>query len=173
MKRVEATVGYKIYDGNNNLIGFEPDTYGEGRFYKDDEAFRDNPDAPCYIPEFAFEDTGFVSIEDESIETRNTIREQIKYEFAEDYCLTDEQVDYFTFNLYEIAEWAYIETYISENFLIEDCIDEGTNTGNEKSIFDEFQVDAVRSEMTPKEYCQNRIKKCEKEIEKWKKLLER
>ncbi len=149
-KYYETTVGQKIYE-NTNLIGFQASASDEGFIFKDKKAFNDDPDAICYIPECAWDygdNRGMLSVElaKKHGETRNTIRQQVKDAWGEDYMLTDEQIDYLAEDVFYLADWACIATYLAENFEIEDIIE--FNSG----VFTQFQKDAVANEMTPKEY---------------------
>ena len=48
MKKVEVfPCGYKVYDDNDNLIGYEGNYNGGGFIYKDEDAFLGNPDEIC------------------------------------------------------------------------------------------------------------------------------
>lgn len=150
-KYYETTVGQKIYE-NTNLIGFQASASDEGFIFKDKKAFNDDPDEICYIPEHAWDDVedehGIMPVELAKTlgETRNTIRQQVKDAWGEDYMLTDEQIDYLAEDVFYLADWACIATYLAENFEIEDIIE--FNSG----VFTQFQKDAVANEMTPKEY---------------------
>lgn len=149
-KYYETTVGQKIYE-NTNLIGFQASANDEGFIFKDKKAFNDDPDAICYIPECAWDygdNRGMLSVElaKKHGETRNTIRQQVKDAWGEDYMLTDEQIDYLAEDVFYLADWACIATYLAENFEIDDIIE--FNSG----VFTQFQKDAVANEMTPKEY---------------------
>lgn len=165
MKKVEVfPCGFKVYDDNGNLIGYEGDYNGEGFVYKDEDAFLNHPDELCYIPEYAFPENDeeedfettpeytYVPVEKalEIGETHKTIVEQCMDMWGEDYMLTDEQAEYFAKDVFGLAEWACIQTYLTENFAIEDCIDFDDFKGT--GIFTKFQVEAVMNEMTPKEY---------------------
>jgi hypothetical protein len=154
-KYYETTVGQKIYE-NTNLIGFQAAASDEGFIFKDKKAFNDNPDEICYIPECAWDygdNRGMLSVElaKKHGETRNTIRQQVKDAWGEDYMLTDEQIDYLTEDVFHLADWACIDTYLAENFEIEDVIE--FNSG----VFTQFQKDAVANEMTPKEYADRQL----------------
>lgn len=154
-KYYETTVGQKIYE-NTNLIGFQAAASDEGFIFKDKKAFNDNPDEICYIPECAWDygdNRGMLSVElaKEHGETRNTIRQQVKDAWGEDYMLTDEQIDYLAEDVFQLADWACIDTYLAENFEIEDVIE--FNSG----VFTQFQKDAVTNEMTPKEYADRQL----------------
>jgi len=154
-KYYEATVGQKIYE-NTNLIGFQASASDEGFIFKDKKAFNDDPDAICYIPECAWDEVedehGIMPVElaKKHGETRNTIRQQVKDAWGEDYMLTDEQIDYLTEDVFYLADWACIDTYLAENFEIEDIIEFN-------DVFTQFQKDAVANEMTPKEYSERSL----------------
>lgn len=150
----------------------------EGEVYKDYEAF-ESGNGICYVSEYGlqeieenlaeleaiYENTepgqeGYLTDEEyekqrEEIilsiaETRQTIIDQVKEAFGDDYLMTDEQVAYYAGDVFELADWAYICTYLAENFDIEDSIlyDETVGGG----IFTDFQHDAIAEGMTPKEY---------------------
>ena len=146
--------GFKVYDDNNNLVGYEPDNCGEGFVYKDEDAFLNHPDEICYIAEHAFDDIegDYMTVEEAKTEgeTHKTIVEQCIDMWGEDYMLTDEQAEYFARDVFGLAEWACIQTYLVENFTIEDCIDFDDIKGT--GIFTKFQIEAVMNDMTPKEY---------------------
>ena len=146
--------GFKVYDDNNNLVGYEPDYCGEGCVYKDEDAFLNHPDEICYIAEHAFDDIegDYMTVEEAKTEgeTHKTIVEQCMDMWGEDYMLTDEQAEYFAKDVFGLAEWACIATYLTENFSIEDCIDFDGIKGT--GIFTQFQIEAVMNGMTPKEY---------------------
>ena len=146
--------GFKVYDDNNNLVGYEPDYCGEGCVYKDEDAFLNHPDEICYIAEHAFDDIegDYMTVEEAKAEgeTHKTIVEQCMDAWGEDYMLTDEQAEYFATDVFGLAEWACIATYLTENFSIEDCIDFDGIKGT--GIFTQFQIEAVMNGMTPKEY---------------------
>ena len=165
MKKVEVfPCGFKVYDDNGNLVGYEGDYNGEGFVYKDEDAFLNHPDELCYIPEHAFPENDeeedfettpeytYVPVEKalEIGETHKTIVEQCVDAWGDDYMLTDEQAEYFAKDVFGLAEWACIATYLTENFSIEDCIDFEDIKGT--GIFTKFQVEAVMNGMTPKEY---------------------
>jgi hypothetical protein len=155
MKKVEVfPCGFKVYDDNDNLIGYEPDYYGggcDGYVYKDEDAFLNHPDEICYIAEHAFDDIegDYITVDEAKTvgETHKTIVEQCMDMWGEDYMLTDEQAEYFAKDVFGLAEWACIQTYLTENFTIEDCID-----FDDTGIFTQFQIEAITNDMTPKEY---------------------
>lgn len=146
--------GFKVYDDNNNLVGYECDSCGEGFVYKNEDAFLNHPDEICYIAEHAFDDIegDYMTVEEAKTEgeTHKTIVEQCMDMWGEDYMLTDEQAEYFARDVFGLAEWACIATYLTENFAIEDCIDFDDIKGT--GIFTQFQIEAVTNGMTPKEY---------------------
>lgn len=168
MKKVQVHTGYKVYDDEMNLIGYEGDNNGEGFVYKDTEAFENNSDEICYIPEQGFDEdfdfeykdgtedefAGFIDLKKakEYGETHKTIVEQVRDEWGEEYMLTDEQVEYYAKAVFHLAEWACIATYLAENFELEDCIEY-----DEDGIFTEFQKEAVENDCTPKEYSERSL----------------
>lgn len=158
MKKVEVyPAGFKVYDDNDNLIGYEGNNWGEGFIYKDYEAFHEK-EGICYVCEFGFRDnTGFISVEDAEVhgETHETIVQQVKDAWGEEYMLTDEQAEYFAENVLELAEWACIATYLAENFDLDDSIEyDGIRNGG---IFTKFQHEAVANGQTPNEYADRQL----------------
>lgn len=161
MRKEEVYTGYRIYDDDMNLIGFQGDYNGEGYVFKDILAFEERPDDICYIPEGSFDDKGefadFISVEEAKTlgETHKTIADQVRDAWGEDYMLTDEQVEYFTKDVFGIAEWACIATYLAENYELDDSIEfDGIKDGG---IYTKFQYEAVMNGMTPKEYAERSL----------------
>ena len=125
MKTIELEngIGYKVFDDNNNLIGYKKDYSNEGFIYKDYDAFKNNPDEICYMSEYCCEETesqeGIISLDDakKEGETRQTIREKVIKYFAQyDEELTEEEIQDHTEDVFDLAEWAFINTYLIENF---------------------------------------------------------
>lgn len=160
MKKVQVYCGFKIYDDElKNVIGYEGDYSGEGYIYKDYDAFENHPDEICYLAEGAFDEKGeyadFLTVEEAKNypgETHNTIVEQVRDAWGEDYMLTDEQVEYFAKDVFGIADWAHISTYLTENFEIDDCIEFDHIKGG--GMFTKFQYDAIMDGKTPAEYAE-------------------
>ena len=156
-KYYETTVGQKIYE-NTTLVGFQAAASEDGFIFKDEDAFENNPDEICYIPEHAWDEVedsrGIMSVELARAlgETRNTIKSQIRESYAEDYMLTDKQIDHVAENLFSIFDWACVDTYLAENFEIEDII-----CGSEPGLFSGFQIEAVENDMTPREYAERSL----------------
>lgn len=160
MKKVKVfPCGYKVYDDNDNLIGYEQDYYGEGcdgYVYKDEDAFLNHPDEICYIAEHAFDDIegDYMTVEEAKTEgeTHKTIVEQCMDMWGEDYMLTDEQIDYLAEDVFHLADWACIATYL-EDFEIDDLI----YYSEPGKIFSKFQIEAIENDMTPKEYSERSL----------------
>lgn len=161
MKKIEADCGFKIYDDDNNLLGYQAGRTDNGYIYKDSVAFYADNENICYICEGDFDGTQIADEGEEYLpvkeakqcgETRSTIKHQVREAFGEDYLLNDEQVDYYAACVFSMADWACIATYLAENFDIEDeieyCDIKGDNT------FTRLQKDAVAAGMTPKEYAE-------------------
>ena len=100
------TIGYLSIDG-----------LGYGYVFKDERAFREDPKAVCYIPEYGFEDAEEVVINGERCypaeQVNGYTREDL--EALVDGCVdvdTGEVIplDYFFWKL----EWAFPETYLNE-----------------------------------------------------------
>ena len=96
---------------------FSIDGCGYGYVYKDEKAFKEDPKAVCYIPEYGFEDAEPVEIDGEDFYpaeqvsgyTREMLEQMIEGYVDED---TGEAInlDYFFWKL----EWAFPETYLLE-----------------------------------------------------------
>lgn len=158
-------------DGDR-IINYEGGNTGEGFVYKDMDAFHTGKGI-CYISEYGLEDLQDKLVElkvrhnnqemtDEEYlaerqailaecgETRQTIIDQVRDAFGDDYLMTDEQVEYFAQDVLELAEWAYIVTYLQENFDIDDCIEFDHIKGT--GMFTQLQYEAVMAGKYPKEY---------------------
>ena len=177
MERIEKDYGALIMS-NGRIYGIEGSMTDNGEVFKDYEAFKSG-NGICYVSEYGlikieenlaglqaiYENTkkgeeGYLTDEEyekarEAVilsiaETRQTIIDQVRDAFGEDYLLTDDQVEYFAEDVFGLADWACICTYLTENFEMEDCIlyDETVGGG----MFTDFQHDAVAEGMTPKEY---------------------
>lgn len=96
--------------------------YGNGFCYKNDGAFKNKSDEICYISEDAFDDLeDFVDAGEDM-----TDDEMIRRGFAENYTSIIEQVkkiakenddvQEIAEDLYNNADWAYIDTYIMAYF---------------------------------------------------------
>lgn len=152
--------GYKVYDDNNNLIGYEPEYRAEGCVYKNEEAFVNNPDEICYIAEHAFDDIegDYMTVEEAKVEgeTRKTIAEQIAADYKEEYMLTDEQLDCCTKCVFHDLDWSCVGTYITESYWIDDLIEFCYDMLIEP-VFTQFQYDAIMNDMSPKEYADRQL----------------
>ena len=177
MEKIEKDYGGLFMD-NGRIVGIYGGMTENGEVFKDYGAF-ESGQGICYVSEYGLEEIeenlaelqaiyentkkgeeGYLTDEEygkarEAVilsiaETRQTIIDQVRDAFGDDYMLTDEQVEYFAGDVFGLADWAYICTYLTENFEMEDCIlyDETTGGG----MFTDFQHDAVAEGMTPKEY---------------------
>ena len=143
-----------------------------GVVYKDYEAFKSGVGI-CYISEYGLEDledkldeldqrkqflTGeeylaeHAEILEHCGETRQSIIDQVRDAFGDDYMLTDEQVEYFASDVFQLADWAYIATYLAENFDLDDLIQFDHDYNPEgRRLFSQFQYEAVMNDMYPSE----------------------
>ena len=166
-----------------HLFDVDGEMTDNGEVFKDYEAFRTGKGI-CYIGEYGLIDIqeqlanleavvsnakpgeeGYMTDEEywaereriiiDGSETRQTIIDQVREAFGDDYMLTDEQVEYFAEDVFGLADWACIATYLAENFEIEDCIewDEMKDTG----MFTPFQREAIHNGMSPKEYSERQL----------------
>jgi len=149
-EEVKNGTGCRVYDDNDVLIGYEADNSCEGCIFKDVDAYDKSEDEICYIAENAFDDCDdwFMPVEVAKVEgeTKSSIREQVRDEFGDDYCLTEEQVNYVANEIFGAADWAYISTYIAECESLEDMI-----TYDTKGIFTAKQKEAVDCGALPRE----------------------
>ena len=174
MERIEKDYGYMLKDktGVTNYHGGSTDN---GVVYKDYEAFKTGVGI-CYISEYGLEDledkleqletrrqflsgeeylTERKKILEECGETRQTIIDQVREAFGDDYQMTDEQVAYFAEDVFGLADWAYISTYLAENFNIEDSIQYDYEHGG--TMFTYHQYEAVMNDMTPKKFADRQL----------------
>ena len=144
-----------------------------GVVYKDYEAFKSGAGI-CYISEYGLEDledklseldqrkqflTGEeylaerAEILEHCGETRQSIIDQVRDAFGDDYMLTDEQVEYFAVDVFGLADWACIATYLAENFDLDDLIEFDHDYNLEgRRLFNDFQYEAVMNNVYPSEY---------------------
>lgn len=175
-ERIEKDFGYLILK-DGKPYNYEGGNTDQGVVYKDYEAFRTGVGV-CYISEYGLEemDENLVDLEaryansdmtDEEYwkdrerilavagETRQTIIDQVREAFGDDYLMTDEQVAYFAEDVFGLADWAYIATYLAENFDIEESIQYDHEHGG--TMYTKFQYEAIMNDMTPKEYADRQL----------------
>ena len=174
MERIEKDYGYLVKE-NGEVYNYEGGHTDNGFVYKDYNAFKSGLGI-CYISEYELEDldekladlevchenSGMTDDEywDERAEilehcgeTRQSIIDQVRDAFGDDYMLTDEQVEYFAGDVFELADWAYISTYLAENFDLDDLIEFDHNYNPEgRRLFNDFQYEAVMHDTYPSEY---------------------
>lgn len=174
MERIEKDYGYLLKE-NGEVYDYEGVHTGEGVVYKDYEAFKSGVGV-CYISEHELQDIQEELADlqaqyensnmDEDVyweerryilskhgETRKSIIDQVRYAFGKQYLLTDEQVEYFASDVFQLADWACIATYLAENFDLDDLIEFDHNYNPEgRRLFNEFQYEAVMHDMYPSEY---------------------
>ena len=173
MERIQKDYGAVIMH-NGRIFAVEGACTSEGEIFKDWDAFTTG-EGICYISEYGLEEideeltdlqaryeNGEMTDEEYEIarekaildiaETRQTIIDQVRDAWGEDYMLTDAQVEYLAIDVFGLADWAYICTYLAENFEMEDIILE-----NYDNMFSKFQIEAVENDMTPKEYADRQL----------------
>lgn len=174
MERIEKDYGYLMKE-NGEVYNYDGGHTDNGFVYKDYEAFKTGVGI-CYISEYELEDldeelAGLEArhensgITDEGYwderaeilehcgETRQSIIDQVRDAFGDDYMLTDEQVEYFASNVFQLADWACIATYLAENFDLDDLIEFDHDYNPEgRRLFNDFQYEAVMNNMYPSEY---------------------
>lgn len=161
-------------DGDR-IFDYEGSSTGQGFVYKDSEAMMTGKGV-AYISEYALEELheNLADLEaryansdmtDEEYwsdrerilavpgETRQSIIDQIREAYEEDYMLTDRQVEFLAESIFWEADWAYISTYITDDFWIEDAIEaDGGDT-----IFTYHQYEAILNGQTPKEFADRQL----------------
>ena len=182
MERIEKDYGYMLKD-KTGVTYYHGGSTDNGVVYKDYEAFKTGVGI-CYISEYGLEelhqrladlnfrhdnitdenDEDFLpdkeyeedmeNILAECGETRQSIIDQVREAFGDDYLMTDEQVEYFAEDVFQLADWACIATYLAEDFEIEDCIEYDHIKGT--GMFSELQYEAVMFAMTPKAYAKSK-----------------
>lgn len=172
MERVEKDYGYLLKD-KNGVTYYHGGSTDNGVVYKDYEAFKSGVGI-CYISEYGLEDledkleqletrSQFLSGEEylserkkileECGETRQSIIDQVRDAFGDVYMLTDEQVEYFASDVFQLADWAYISTYLCQNFDLDDLIQFDHDYNPEgRRLFNQFQYEAVMNNTYPSEY---------------------
>ena len=171
MEKIEKDCG-SIINENGKIINYEGGNTDNGVVFKDYEAFKSGKGI-CYISEYGLEDLQLdltdlqaryensdmteEQYEEERAflletagETRQSIIDQVRDAFGDDYLLTDEQVEYFAEDVFELADWACIATYLAENFDLDDCIEFDHRKGT--GMFTDQQYEAVMAGMYPREY---------------------
>lgn len=94
-----------------------PDFYGQGTIFKDEEAFEKHPDEICYVPEYAFEEPCY-KIEGKKFYrvkeyTRKDL-EKLVQECRDSNEDMDEEELPTARGVFEICDWQYPETFLSE-----------------------------------------------------------
>ena len=172
MERIEKDCGYLLME-NGEVRDYEGGQTDNGFVYKDYNAFKTGVGI-CYISEYGLEDledklgeldqrkrflTGEeylaerAEILEHCGETRQSIIDQVREAFGDDYMLTDGQVEYFAGDVFELADWASVATYLAENFDLDDLIEFDHDYNPEgRRLFSDFQYEAVMHDMYPSEY---------------------
>lgn len=175
MEKIQKDYGYLVVD-NGHIFDVKGEMSDNGCIFKDTSAF-ESGEGICYVGEFGLEDiqeeltdqqvryeNGEFTDEEYRLEreriilaggeTRQSIIDQVQEAFGDDYLMTDEQVAYFAEDVFGLADWACIATYLAENFDIEDCIEFDHINGG--GMFNQLQYKAVMAGMTPKEYAESK-----------------
>jgi hypothetical protein len=168
-ERIEKDFGYLILQ-DGKIYDYEGAHTGQGFVYKDSEAMMTGKGV-AYISEYALEELheNLADLEaryansdmtDEEYwkdrerilavpgETRQSIIDQIREAYEDDYMLTDRQVEFLAESIFWEADWAYISTYITDDFWIEDAIEADAA----ETIFTYHQYEAILNGQTPKEF---------------------
>lgn len=96
-------VGICRIDEEGNIVELKREYYRQGWIFKDEDAFKNNPDAPCYVPELS-----------DTVYTRNSFLEMCngQPEIAE--------------QVFDAVDWQHPETYLDEQWIgdepeLEEC----------------------------------------------------
>ena len=168
MERIDKDFGALVMSGAR-IYGIEGGQSADGLIFKDYDAFKTGQGL-CYVSEYGLEEilsqlddleeeykAGKMS-EDEYLETREfiilhtegetrqTIIDQVREAYADDYLLTDAQVEAIAEGFFNLADWAYICTYLQDAYNLEDCIEY-----DRAGIFTELQHEAIDKGMYPRE----------------------
>ena len=169
-ERIEKDCGFLILQ-DGEIYGYEGGQTDNGEVYKDYEAFKSGVGV-CYISEYGLQELHerLTNLEAryENItnpddlancgETRQSIIDQIREAYGDDYMLTNEQVEYFASDVFQLADWACIATYLAENFNLDDLIEFDHDYNPEgRRLFSQFQYEAVMNDMFPKEYADRQL----------------
>lgn len=169
--RIEKDYGAVILK-DGKIYNYEGGHTDNGFVFKDYEAFKSGQGI-CYISEYELEaldddladlearyensemsDEAYLKERDDILancgETRNTIIDQVREAFGYDYLMTEEQVECFAWDVFGLADWACIATYLTENFDIDDCIEFDHIKGT--GMFTQLQYDAVMAGKYPRDY---------------------
>lgn len=173
-ERIEKDYGFLILQ-DGKIYDYEGGQTDQGEVYKDTEAFASGKGV-CYISEYGLSELheNLADLEaryansdmtDEEYwaeredilsafgETRQSIINQVREAFQDDYMLTEKQVEYIAaMALYE-ADWSCITTVITNDCWIDDAVE----YAYEASICTKFQYEAIMNEMTPKEYSDRQL----------------
>lgn len=84
-------VGTYRIDEDGNIVELKRECYGQGWIFKDKDAFENNPDAPCYVPELS-----------DMVYTRNDFLGM---------CNGQEEI---AERVFESIDWQHPETYLDE-----------------------------------------------------------
>lgn len=181
MEKIEKDCGLVVVQ-DGRIVDYEGGATENGVVFKDYEAFKSGKGV-CYISEYALEELhqrlADLEIRHDSInnpddedflpdkeyeedredilancgETRQSIIEEVREAFADDYMLTEKQIEYLAEALFWEADWSYIATVINNDYWIYDAIDFGYDGGH----FTRFQYEAITNGQTPKEYADRQL----------------
>lgn len=177
MERIQKDYGALIMDGHR-IYDIEGEITDNGTIFKDANAFETGRGI-CYVSEHGLEeiqeeltdldaiyenarpgeesyltDENYLNQREQIIikhaETRQTIINQVEEAYGEDYLLSEAQVEFVAKAIFEQADWAFICTYLTDSFFIEDCIQFDELKGG--GIFTPTQHEAIQKGVTPADY---------------------
>lgn len=173
-ERIEKDFGYLILQ-DDKIYDYEGAHTGQGFVYKDSVAMMTGKGV-AYISEYGllelhekltdlearYENSDMTDKEYEENradilancgETRQSIIDQIREAYEDDYMLTDRQVEFLAESMFWEADWAYISTYITNDFWIDDAIEADAG----ETIFTPHQYEAILNGQTPKEFADRQL----------------
>lgn len=136
MTEVAVTIGWKLIDDNNKVIGFKCDYTDNGRCYKDISAYdKQTIMSPIYIPEYEFEEEDIVYVDEVTQITEagtyyaewiNFVRDVLNdVPEVENMSWEDREkiAQYLAKNSLEECDWQSLYTFL-ESWEWEDCIED-------------------------------------------------
>lgn len=86
-------VGICLTDEEGNIVELKREYYGQGLIFKDEDAFKNSPNEPCYVPELS-----------DTVYTRNDFLRM---------CNGQEEI---AEQVFDAVDWQHPETYLDEQW---------------------------------------------------------
>lgn len=136
MREIAVTIGWKLIDDNNNVVGFKCDYTDNGRCYKDISAYdKQTITSPIYIPECEFDEEDIIYVNEVTqitlagtyyAEWINFVRDVLNdVPEVENMSWKDREkiAQYLAKNSLEECDWQSLYTFL-ESWEWEDCIED-------------------------------------------------